>query len=367
MAKRKVVILGGYGTFGRHIAADLSARSDAQVTIAGRSAEKGAPLAKALGADFRPCDAKDAASLRNTVDDAWLVINASGPFSAKDYSIPQTCIAAGCHYLDIADGREYVAGIVELHEAALAENVFVCVGASTTPAITSALVADLQPRLDRIRSIKIALSAGNKNQAGVSTIAAILSYVGLPVLVWQDRAWRTMRGWSAGEVVDFPAPVGRRRVQLCDVPDLSLFPKRFEADEVIFKAGVELTILNYAIGALAMPRRLLPSLNLPALARPLVSLSRLFKPLGTLHGGCAVWVSDVAGREKSAAVVAKENGPRIPGSPAILLARKLLSGGISDIGAFPCMGFLNLAEFAEFLAPYNIFVAQGENGAWDAV
>jgi len=58
------------------------------------------------------------------------------------------------------------------------------------------------------------------------------------------------------------------------------------------------------------------------------------------------------------------NGPRIPGSPAILLAQKLLAGQIDDRGAMACLGFLNLCEFAEFLAPYRIEVVYGEHGIW---
>src|SRR6185436_4899352 len=99
------------------------------------------------------------------LSDAHLVINASGPFQARDYSIPQACIEQGCHYIDLGDGREYVAGISQLHERAKARGVFVCVGASTTPAVTSAAVAELRSHFPHIRSIKVALNAGNKNQA----------------------------------------------------------------------------------------------------------------------------------------------------------------------------------------------------------
>jgi saccharopine dehydrogenase-like NADP-dependent oxidoreductase len=364
--KRKVLILGGYGAFGRHIAEDLANHSDAQIVIAGRRAATGQAFADSLAASLVQCDATHPASLKAAVRGAGLVINASGPFQAQDYSIPQACIDAGSHYIDLADGREYVANIAALHEAARRQNVFVCAGASTTPAVTSALVAELAPQLGKIRSIQVALNAGNKNQPGVSTIASILSYVGRPVQVWQDGRWRKMTGWSGGQFVDFPAPVGRRRVQLCDVPDLALFPQHFGAENVMFKAGVELTVLNYAIGALGIFKRIAPILDLPSLARPLVVMSNLFKPFGSLRGGCAVWVTDVEGRQKSAALIARKNGPRIPGSPAILLARKLLAGGITDRGAFPCIGFLSLAEFAEFLAPHDIFVARGENGVWAA-
>jgi hypothetical protein len=363
MANPKIVILGGYGTFGRLIVEQL-ARPDVHVVISGRDAVKGAAFAASLKADFTQCDTTNAASLNEAVGGAHLVINASGPFQARDYSIPEACIEHGCHYIDLGDGREYVAGISELNEKARARGVFMCVGASTTPAITSAAIAELRPSFPGIRSIKVALNAGNRNPAGVSTIASILAYVGSPVRIWQDRQWRVNPGWGLGEFVNFPEPVGRRRVQLCDVPDLELFPRLFDADSVVFKAGVELTLFNYAIAALGQARRIIPSLNLPALAKPLVSVSKLFKTFGTLHGSFAVWVTGDDGAERSLAFVAPQNGPRVPSAPAVLLARKLLAGRISERGAFPCMGFISLVEFADHLAQFGIRVVRGENEVW---
>jgi saccharopine dehydrogenase-like NADP-dependent oxidoreductase len=361
----RIVILGGYGTFGSLIAEQL-ARSDAQVIIAGRDAIKGRAFATSLNAGFIRCDANNSASLRDVAAGAQLVINASGPFQAKDYSIPQICIEQGCHYIDLGDGREYVAGIAQLHNSAKEHHVFVCAGASTTPAVTSAAAADLCQAFQRVRSIKVALTAGNKNQAGVSTFASILSYVGLPVRVWEDGQWQQRNGWDMAEFLDFPQPVGRRRVQLCDVPDLELFPHLFNAESVVFKAGVELTLFNYVIAALGQLRKLRPSLNLPALAKPLVSLSKLFKTFGTFHGSFAVWVTGDTGQEKALAFVAPRNGPRVPSAPAVLLARKLLAGAIPACGAFPCVGFISLAEFADYLAPFGIFIVRGENGKWSS-
>ena len=169
-----------------------------------------------------------------------------------------------------------------------------------------------------------------------------------------------------GEFINFPQPVGRRRVQLCDVPDLELFPQLFEADSVVFKAGVELTLFNYAIAALRQLRKLRPSMNLPGLAAPLVRMSKLLKWLGTFHGSFAVWVTGDTGAEKSLAFVAPQNGPRVPAAPAVLLARKLLAGDIPARGAFPCVGFISLKEFADHLAPFGISVVRGENGVWSA-
>jgi hypothetical protein len=150
------------------------------------------------------------------------------------------------------------------------------------------------------------------------------------------------------------------------VPDLELFPRLFQAESVVFKAGVELTVFNYAIAALGKLRKLRPSLNLPALAGPLVSLSKLFKALGTWHGSFGVWVTGDANQERSLAIVAPKNGPRVPSAPAVLLARKLLNEGIPAAGAFPCVGFIRFGEFADYLGRFGIYVVRGENGAWSA-
>jgi len=365
MSKKKVLILGGYGSFGQYITDVLLADPGMEIIVAGRNAQRGADFAAAKKIDFRQCDARDPISLQSAIEDVLLVINASGPFSTSDYSIPRLCIEHGCHYIDIADGREYVASFSTLDSIARHHNVFACTGASTTPAITSAMVNALGN--GPWRSIKVALNAGNKNPAGVSTIATILSYVGKEVRVWQDGVWTRKWGWGDGEFVDFPPPVGRRRVHLCDTPDLEMFPKYFSVQNVIFKAGVELTLFNYAIAGLGMIRRLIPSLDLPALAGPLVAMSTLFKPFGTLHGGCAVWTEDMMGNRRSLALVARENGPRIPGAPAILLARALVHGKIDRIGAFDSTGLLDFTDIVELLAPYNIFAVRGQNDTWEAV
>lgn len=364
MARKTIVILGGYGVFGRHIADQLAKDGAARVVVAGRDVNKGQACAETIGAEFARCDARDRDSLRGVLSGADLVVNAAGPFQDSEYLAAQACIDQRCHYIDIGDGRNYVSGIRALHERAAAQGVFVCAGASTSPAVSSAAVAELQPNFQRIKTIKVALTAGNKNQAGVSTIASILSYAGRPVRVWQDRRWQTIPGWGAGEFLDFPAPVGRRRAQVCDMPDLELFPEHFGADSVVFKAGVELTLFNYAFAALANLRRARPSLDLARLAVPLTRMSGLFKTLGTWHGGLAVWATGDDGLERSIALVARRNGPRVASAAAVLLARKIIAGHAPDPGAYPCVGFLSMAELAVYLAPFDIFVAHGRGAHW---
>ena len=129
-------------TLGRLIAEQL-ARPGVQPVVAGRDASKGPAYARSLNAEFALCDATNAASLRETIAGAHLVVNASGPFQAKDYSIPQTCIEQGCHYIDLGDGREYVAGISQLDDSAKARGVFVCVGVQGTAGVWVGVAVDV--------------------------------------------------------------------------------------------------------------------------------------------------------------------------------------------------------------------------------
>jgi len=351
-SNRRVVILGGYGAFGSLISEQLA--KFATVVIAGRNQNMGQKFADSINAGFSWCDAKDPTSLRNVIGGTHIVINASGPFLANEYAIPKTCIEENCHYIDLADGREYVAGFTKLDVQAKEKGVFACTGASITPAITHALISELRPGLQDIHSIKIYLSAGNKNKAGVSTFESILSYAGTPIQVWNNGQWEKFMGWGLAELFEFPAPVGRRFVQLCNVPDLELFPKLFGAGQVIFKAGVELPMFNIGLSVLAQLKRQIPQINLPSIAEPLIKISRLFKRFGSYSGSVLVKVEDTRGKSKTIAFVTSQNGPRIPTSPAVLLARKLLNEDPLTPGAYPCVGFISLHEYRNYLDPFGI-------------
>ena len=351
-SNRKIVVLGGYGAFGSLISDQVA--KFANVVIAGRNQATGEKFANSIGAGFSLCDAKNEASLRNAITGADIVINASGPFLPNDYSIPSTCIEENCHYIDIADDREYVTGFIKLDIQAKDRGTLACTGASTTPAVTSAMISELSSNFPEIDSIKIYLSAGNKNKPGVSTLESILSYTGMPIRVWNHGQWKEFMGWGLTEYFEFPAPVGRRILQLCDVPDLEIFPKLFGASQVMFKAGVELPILNIGLLFLAHLKKVIPQLNLPALAKPLIEISRLFKIFGSYSGGILVRVEDKRGKSKSISFVTSQNGPYLPTSPAVLLARKLLNEQIPACGAFPCVGFISLDEYRNYLESFGI-------------
>ncbi len=115
---RVVTVLGGYGIFGGRIAEALARDRICRVRVVGRSAKIGQNFAHRVGADFYPCLLDDRDALARAIAGSFLVIHAAGPFQGVDYLVAEQCIEAGAHYLDLADARDFVAGIGRLDEEA---------------------------------------------------------------------------------------------------------------------------------------------------------------------------------------------------------------------------------------------------------
>jgi len=350
----RVLVLGGYGFFGQRLVRRLATWPDLHLQVAGRSLAAARALAGELGPssparlEAVTLDAQSprlADDLRRLAPD--VLINASGPFQGADYRVPQACIAAGIHAIDLADGRDYVVGIASLHERARAAGVVVLSGASSVPALSSAAADHLAQGLATVDAIDIGISPGNRTERGLSTVRGILGYCGQPIPVGGKSA---VYGWTGAWRHDYPHPVGTRLLSPCDVPDLSLFPLRYAgAPEVRFGAGLELVFLHRGMNVMAWMAR---AGLVPDWSRHAAWLKRaadLFRNWGSEDGAMHVTVRgrDPDGRDVERTwqlVAADGDGPYVPTLAAAALVRKLLDGDL-PAGASPCVGHLALADF----------------------
>lgn len=174
-----VLILGGYGNFGKRIATALVA-DNIPVIIAGRTSQKAEALKSLLPealTDIAIFDAfRELGEQLERLKPA-IVINTCGPFQSSNYSIAETCIRQGVHYVDLADGRDFVTGITALDEQAKANNVCVIGGASTVPGLSSAVLEHYKHEFSEIDNLKYGISPGQKAERGLATTQGILSYV----------------------------------------------------------------------------------------------------------------------------------------------------------------------------------------------
>lgn len=355
----RVLILGGYGNFGKRIAAALC-RKSVPVIIAGRSLDKAETLARALPAGMAQAVACDVthpldatlAALRPSV-----VINTCGPFQGQDYAVARSCLRGGVHYVDLADGREFVTGIAVLDEQAKDAGVAIISGASTVPGLSSAVLEHFSGEFSEIDSLLYGISPGQKAERGLATTKGILSYVGKPLKPFKSFS-DPVYGWQDVYLQKYPG-IGRRWMANCDIPDLDLLPERYGIGAIRFSAGLELSLLHLGLWGLSwMVRAGLP-LELPRYASPLLKASDLFNVFGSPHGGMHMIIEGRDGRGAPHArnwfIIARDgDGPHIPTIPAILLAERLASGEFSQSGAMPCIALVDLESYLRELEPYAV-------------
>jgi hypothetical protein len=353
----RVVVVGGTGNFGARICRALAAGRDLEVVAAARGG------ADALLDVHAPGFARDLARLA-----PGLVIHCAGPFQGQDYRVARAALAAGAHYLDLADARGFVAGFADALDApARAAGRLALSGASTLPALSSAVVDRLSGRLAAIDSIRIAIAPGQRAARGAATLAGVFSYAGRPFRWLSGGAWRTVYGWQALERVRFA--FGTRWAAACDVPDLELFPQRYaRVGTVEFRAALELAAQHAALWLAAALRRAGAPLPLERHAAALDRLASTMDAFGGDRGGMLVALTGTRANGTRARIewqliADAGHGPEVPCMAAILLARKLARGELRDTGARACMGFLALDEFEGEFAKWRITTVMEERGA----
>jgi NAD(P)-dependent dehydrogenase (short-subunit alcohol dehydrogenase family) len=362
---KRLLIIGGYGNFGSYIARSLASDPAIRLLIGGRSVEKAerfiASLETANPAEAHriDIDADVGAALEAIAPD--IVVHTTGPFQTQDYRVARACIAQGCHYLDLADARDFVAQIGSLDAAAKAKSVLVVSGASSVPCLTAAVIDHHLPGFERLDSIDYGISAAQQTNRGLATTSAILSYVGKPFETTRDGEPISVFGWQDTHGERYPE-LGRRWFGNCDIPDLALFPSRYpQLQNLRFAAGHELAILHFGTWLLGWAVRLGLVRSLAPHAERLLHVAFLFDWMGTSRSGFHMYLSgqSKSGGQKTVRfflIARSGHGPFIPCTPAILLARKLARGEVDRFGATPCLDLIGLDEYLAALKGLDISV-----------
>jgi len=360
---KRILIIGGYGNFGSFITKTLAKENNIQLIIAGRSLKKAQDFTTSIKSsnpiESIAIDIKN--DIQNTLDNLNLdiVIHTSGPYQSQGYDVAQSCIKSGIHYIDLADGRDFVSNITTLSESADKNNVLVISGASSVPCLTSALIDYYSPDFKSIESLNYGITTAQKTTRGLATTAAILGYTGKSFKTLIDGKQTDIYGWQGLHARRYKN-LGLRLLGNCDVPDLAIFPTRYPHIQTIrFYAGLEISFIHITLWALSWLVRIKFIKNLQKYAPLLLKLSFLFDWLGTANSAFHMELvgKDLTGQNKTITfelIARSGDGPYIPCMPAILLAKKLVNDEISKRGAYPCVGFINRDEYLNALSEMDI-------------
>jgi hypothetical protein len=244
-----------------------------------------------------------------------------------------------------------------LDQAAREAGVAVIAGASTVPGLSSAVIEHFKSEFLEIDTLKYGISPGQKAERGLATTQGILGYVGRPLKLFPGRV-EPAYGWQDIYRQAYPE-IGKRWMANCDVPDLDLLPPRYGIRSIEFSAGLELSFMHLGIWALSWLVRLGLPIDLPRHAKLLLKISNAFDGSGSTAGGMHMILrgKSLEGRdhERHWFIIAhNSHGPHIPTIPAIVLAEKLVRGGLSVRGAMPCVGLVSLEEYLEKLRAFNV-------------
>jgi hypothetical protein len=351
----RVVVIGGMGNFGARICRRLAQEPGIEVIATSRRQTFPGGFVDTAALDTgAPTFAKDLEALAPD-----LVIHCAGPFQGQDHRAALASMACRAHYIDIADGRDFVTGFVgAVGPAAQAARRFAITGASTLPALSSAVVDDLKHSLAQLSAIDIVIAPGQHAPRGAATVAGVLGYAGQPFLWWREGKWRNAHGWQELQRAQFS--FGSRWAAACDVPDLALLPPRYPGVQTVsFRAALEVSLQHYALWLFAQCRRM--GLKVP-MARWGAHFDRVgtwLNWLGSDTGGMRVDLRglDNAGQEKCLTweLLAEDNrGPEIPCMAAVILAMRHHQGHPLPPGAQVCMGILKLSDFDPEFARWGI-------------
>ncbi len=368
----KILIAGGYGTFGGRLVELLENEARLTLVVAGRSSEKAktwcqsrtAATATLIPAYFdRTGDL--AAQLVELRPD--IVVDASGPFQdygADGYRLVEACIAAKIHYLDLADGSDFVKGIAAFDEPARKAGVLVLSGVSSFPALTAAVVQLLSRDMAKVNSIRGGIAPSPYAGVGKNVIRAIAGYAGQEMTLTQ--AGRSKKAWPLTECMRYTiSPPGRLPLKntlfsLVDVPDLKVLADLWPETETIWMgAGPVPEILHRALIGFAWLVRL-------KIMKTILPLSGLMDFVtnhvrwGEHRGGMFV---EIAGQDAKGETVRKSwhllaegrDGPLIPSMTVESLVRKILEGDKITPGARTALQDITLDDYDRLFRRRTIY------------
>jgi len=321
-----IAVFGGYGVFGSLVCREL-ARRGATVTVIGRHAARAEAFAAQLGPKHRgrAADVHDPASVREALAGHSVAVHCAGPFASQATALLDVCLDAGCHYVDIADDRAYVARVRGQHTRAVERGVTAAYGCSSLPGLSGALAIVARgdgPAPDRVR---ITLFIGNDNAKSETAIRSVVFGLGREIRAPQGR----LLGFRERERVALPPPFGTQTAYAFESPDYDVLPDAVGAPAVTVLVGFENALAGPVFAALA---RLGPRWGARTAA--------LLAPIGGLdrrgHSGGVVMAEllDGDGTTRRAALHAARDGQRLAAVPAALVAQALETGTAARRGAY---------------------------------
>lgn len=274
MAAGAIVVYGATGFTGALVAHELRRRG-LDATLAGRSADKLARLAEALGGDvpIRAVALDDDAGLRELLADAAVVIDCAGPFVRYGEPVARAAVETRTHYVDTTGEQPYMRLLHDGYDAAARRAGVALVPAMGFDYVPGDLLAHLTAQgVEPLRELVLAYAPQGVTPTR-GTLRSALGMLAADSVLYEDGDWRPAPLRPSRGSFRFPDPVGAQPVMRYPSGEVLTVPRHVRTRRLTSLITVE----TFAGTARAAP---LVSLLTPAMALALRSpLGRLAEPL----------------------------------------------------------------------------------------
>lgn len=273
-ARGPIAVYGATGYTGTLVAHELRRRG-LDAVLAGRSAEKLARLADALGGGVptRAVELEDRAGLRRLLGECAAVIDCAGPFVRYGEPVARAAIETGTHYLDTTGEQPYMQMLHERYDATAHAAGVAVVPAMGFDYVPGDLIAHrVAQGVEPLRELVLAYATKDV-QPTRGTFRTALGMAADGGAIYEDGTWRRAPLRTTRARFPFPDPIGSQPVMRYPSGEVLTVPRHVRTRRVTSLITVE-TIAGTAAAA-----PLLPLLQ-PAFALALRSpLRALVEPL----------------------------------------------------------------------------------------
>ena len=257
--KKDILIVGGYGTVGQRIAADLAPDYPGRIVVAGRSLEKATQLAAELGHGVRAqqADVDDPASIQAALEGVGVVVSC---IDQREPHLLHAAIAHGLAYTDITPHLMQRRPTQAMKAEAARSGARILLGAGLAPGISNMLARLGADRVGDVESVvsNTLLSVGDIY--GPASRSYIMEEIALSYSVLMDGRQQPAHAFVGAARVPFPSPIGWRRAYLFPFSDQVFFPETLGARTAFTRLTLNPAWLGDLMSALVR-------LGVPALMR----------------------------------------------------------------------------------------------------
>lgn len=314
---KRVLVLGGYGFFGKAVTELLRADGAAPLLASRRT-----------GANV-VVDVEEPESLRAALKPGDVLVDTVGPFQKRSPALVEAAIEIQCDLVDLSDSVRYTRDLHDREVRIQAAGIRVLTACSTLSAISAAAIR--RSTIADPRRLTVALAPASRRVARPGTGGSLLAQVGAPIEILREGRWTSARGFCESRRFHMPPPFGRVRGGLLESVDAVTLPRIWPGLET-----VEFFLDPRAPG-------LRPMLLLAARSKAARWLTHRFgrigmawtRAFGASNGCVMVEVEGAGGNHAGLALVAAEHGYFTPAVPAALAALAIAKGLFPHTGLVP--------------------------------